>query len=263
MGVAVYRELSPPEALRGHLACLWVQVTDDTSVRHDVVPDACADIISIGGAAPIVVGPATRTVIAELPPRTMIVGARFRPGSASAALGVAMDELVDRDVALSDVWRSTNELSDGVAAGTIATRLAALERELTGRLAGRAVDRFARVAVDWLAGNPAAHVSALAGDLGIGERQLRRRIAAASGYAPKLLHRILRFQRLLVGMHRGRSSLAMMAAEAGYLDQPHMTREVHELAGTTPRNLLARGVAPTAMSEFFKTVDRAAGIVGA
>jgi AraC-like DNA-binding protein len=255
VGVAVYRELSPPPALRGHLACLWVQVTDGVAARHDVVPDACSDIISIDGAPPVVVGPATRTVTVELPPRTIIVGARFRPGGAAAALGVAMDELVDRDVALSEMWRSTTELADGVAGGGLADRLAALERELTRRLAGRAVDRFARVAVDWLAGNPGRHVSALAGDVGLGDRQLRRRIASATGYAPKLLHRILRFQRLLVGMHRGRDSLAMLAAGAGYLDQSHMTREVHELAGMTPRSLLARAIAPTAMSEFFRAID--------
>jgi AraC-like DNA-binding protein len=254
VGVAIYRELSPPAELRGHLACLWVQVTDGIAARHDVVPDACSDIISIDGAAPVVVGPATRTVTVELPPRTMIVGARFRPGSAAAALGMAMDGVVDRDVALADVWRDTNELADGVAEGTIATRLAALERELTRRLAGRAVDRFARLAVDWLAGNPDGQVSALAGDLGLGDRQLRRRITAATGYAPKLLHRILRFQRLLVGMHRG-GSLARLAADAGYLDQPHMTREVHELAGMTPRSLMARAITPTAMSEFFRAID--------
>jgi methylphosphotriester-DNA--protein-cysteine methyltransferase len=76
------------------------------------------------------------------------------------------------------------------------------------------------------------------------------------------LHRILRFQRLLVGMHRGRASLAMLAADAGYLDQPHMTREVGELAGTTPRSLMTRAIAPTAMSEFFKTVDAAVVMVG-
>jgi AraC-like DNA-binding protein len=236
---------------------MWVEVTDDSAAAHDIVPDACADIISIGGAAPIIVGPATTTVVARLPPRTMIVGARFRPGSAGAALGVSMHELVDRDVALADMWRDTNELADGVAAGTIATRLAALEGELVRRVGRRPVDRFARLAVEWLAKHPGEHVAGLAEVFAITDRQLRRRLASATGYAPKLLHRILRFQRLLVGVDRRRTTdtLATLAAGAGYLDQPHMTREVRELAGITPKQLLAREIAPTAMTLFFRAID--------
>lgn len=255
----MYRELTPPPELRGHLTCLWLQVTDDAAIDHGVVPDACADILSIGGAAPVLVGPATRTVPVRIPPRAVIVGARFRPGSAAAALGVPMDELVDRELPLDDIWRDTHELADGVAEGPVAQRVGALEAELTRRLARRPSDGFARRAVDWLAAHPSRHVAELAAELGIGDRQLRRRLLAATGYAPKLLHRILRFQRLLVELHEvtasSRRQLAAAARQAGYLDQPHMTREVRDLAGLTPRSLLDRDAAPTAMAELFRAVD--------
>jgi AraC-like DNA-binding protein len=257
--------LPRPELAR-HVACLWVQVVGEQAIEQPVVPDACADIISIAGAAPVVVGPATRTERVVLPARTVIVGARLRPGSVGIALGLPAAELVDRDVALAAIWRpASGELADRLASGTVRDKLAALERALVDTVAPRVNDRLARAAVAWIARHPDAHVATLARELGISSRQLQRRMLAASGYAPKLLHRILRFQRLIVEMSRvagAHASLAMLAAAAGYLDQAHMTREVRELAGVTPRVLLARRTAPVAMSEFFKTVDAEQRIVG-
>jgi AraC-like DNA-binding protein len=54
-----------------------------------------------------------------------------------------------------------------------------------------------------------------------------------------------------------RANLGSLALAAGYADQPHMTREVRELAGETPLSLLRRQWAPSAMSDFFKTVTGA------
>lgn len=83
---------------------------------------------------------------------------------------------------------------------------------------------------------------AIGDDLGISERQLRRRFHAAVGYGPKILARVLRFQRLLVlASRRGaaRGELARLALDAGYADQAHMTAEVTRLAGDPPARLLA------------------------
>jgi transcriptional regulator GlxA family with amidase domain len=99
-------------------------------------------------------------------------------------------------------------------------------------------------------------VGEFAASTGFSSRQLQRRFTAAVGYGPKRLHRVLRLQRLLVAAAPGGRSLAALAADAGYLDQAHMTREVTDLAGTGPRRVLAPGFLPPAMSEFFRAVDR-------
>jgi AraC-like DNA-binding protein len=73
------------------------------------------------------------------------------------------------------------------------------------------------------------------------ESQLRRRFRAATGFGPKTLHRILRFQRFLAlaGQHEHPSEqIALLASAAGYTDQSHVTRESVRLAGLTPRALL-------------------------
>jgi methylphosphotriester-DNA--protein-cysteine methyltransferase len=74
----------------------------------------------------------------------------------------------------------------------------------------------------------------MARDLGVSERQLRRRFHAAVGYGPKTLARILRFRRFVDAIDRGRSDLAALAFDAGYADQAHLTRETRRLAGLPP-----------------------------
>ena len=90
-------------------------------------------------------------------------------------------------------------------------------------------------------GHPHATLRDLSDDLGVGERQLRRRTIAAVGYAPKTLQRVLRFQRFL-RMARSHCALGLaeLAAANGFADQAHLTRECAALGGLPPRPLLGR-----------------------
>jgi AraC-like DNA-binding protein len=82
---------------------------------------------------------------------------------------------------------------------------------------------------------PRAHVAAVALELGVSARQLQRRISDAVGYGPKMLQRVLRFQRLQM---LPSAPLVELALDAGYSDQAHMTAEVTELAGVSPVRFL-------------------------
>ncbi|MEU4426659.1 helix-turn-helix domain-containing protein, partial [Actinoplanes sp. NPDC024001] len=73
-------------------------------------------------------------------------------------------------------------------------------------------------------------VSDIAAVAGLGERQLRRRSVAAYGYGPKTLHRIFRMRRAVALARAGRA-FAAVAADAGYADQAHLSRDVRALAG--------------------------------
>ena len=77
--------------------------------------------------------------------------------------------------------------------------------------------------------DPRTRVETLAGDLGLSERQLRRRFHAGAGYGPKTLQRVLRFRRFLAGADR---DLARAALDAGYADQSHLTRECTRSPGS-------------------------------
>jgi methylphosphotriester-DNA--protein-cysteine methyltransferase len=52
-----------------------------------------------------------------------------------------------------------------------------------------------------------------------------------------MLARVLRFRRFVSRIDAGATDLAGLAAETGYADQAHLTRESRQLAGLTPAAL--------------------------
>ncbi|MEV5575114.1 DUF6597 domain-containing transcriptional factor [Spirillospora sp. NPDC052269] len=105
-----------------------------------------------------------------------------------------------------------------------------------GRTAGP-VDPMVAPVVRGLASG--ASVRDVADAVGLSERQLRRRALVAFGYGPKVLQRVLRFQRVLRAARAGVPA-ADAAVGAGYADQAHMAHEVRELAGVPLGVLLGK-----------------------
>jgi AraC-like DNA-binding protein len=193
---------------------------------------------------------------------TEIVGVRFRPGIAPFLLGVSARELVDRHIALRDIWSGDHHRpwSEAAAADDLATKLSAIETALTTRLESIAgVDPIVARAAPWVASNPSGSTAALHDLFGLSERQLRRRFDEAIGYGPKKLQRILRLQRLLwlaSQEHATERNLSRLALAAGYADQAHMTREVVALTQVSPGRLLTASTPRSAVSDLFKTSAR-------
>ncbi len=82
-------------------------------------------------------------------------------------------------------------------------------------------------------------IAALADDVGWSRRHLSACFTQELGIAPKLLGRVLRFQRVRRYVVDPGISLGEAAALAGYADQAHMTREWVEFAGNSPTVWLA------------------------
>jgi AraC-like DNA-binding protein len=216
------------------LECAWVRVGSSAATTARVLPDACVDLVWRAGEGAVLAGPDTGPVLVPTGPGSVIVGIRFGPGTGAGALGLGLEAVRDARVPLAALLARLVRIGLRLHAGG--------EPDLTVREAAR------RLA------DPRTRVDALAADLGLSERQLRRRCRTAAGYGPKTLQRVLRFQRFL-GIAQCGGELAMHAAEAGYADQAHMTREVRRLAGVSPVALLleraqaATGAASPARSE--------------
>jgi AraC-like DNA-binding protein len=241
------------------VSCLWVHSIGGGSgaYEHPVLPDACADIVSIDGDLALV-GPATAAVTERLAPGSVVVGVRFRTGAAPPLLGVSAAELRDREVPLGDLWGRAGSTvaercADAATAPGGSARLALLLDVLLRRIDGApTLDPVATRAASALADRPATAVPDLARRFDLSERQLRRRVEAAVGYSPRTLARILRFQTFLGAArspHPGGRDLARLAAETGYADQAHLTRDSRRLTGLPAAALLdweARRTAPSA-----------------
>ena len=81
-----------------------------------------------------------------------------------------------------------------------------------------------------------ATVDEIAKSAGVSSRQVDRLFARHLGLAPKVVARILRFQRTIRGLMQNPSgSLAELAVSAGYFDQAHFIKEFKRLSGGVPR----------------------------
>lgn len=222
-----YREYRTPG-----LACSWTAALAPGAEPfvQRVLPDGCVDVIWAGDGI-VVAGPDTGPMPAVMRPGQEIAAARFAPGAAPPVLGVPADALRDGRVPLRELWGGeADRLTEAVADAD--DRRAALVAALRARMSP-ADPLVAAMA----AGLAEGSVRDVADALGMGERQLRRRSAAAFGYGPKTLQRVLRFQRAL-GLARAGGPLAEVAYAAGYADQAHFAHEVRALAGEPVRNLL-------------------------
>jgi AraC-like DNA-binding protein len=227
-----YREQRPPTALQGSVEGVWSLDVPAGAV----LPDGCMDLVWSNGRL-LVAGPDT---VPDTRPRSgAAAGVRFQPGALPALLGVPAVELRDRRIPLS-------ELLPALAAPAVA-RLergedpAAVLVDLTRRLPGEQSPPW-RVGVlrGAARGHPAADV---ADALGWTTRTLHRHCLAAFGYGPATLRRVLRFRRAVALLQAG-TTPAEVAARAGYADQPHLSREVRELAGASPAQIASAGRAP-------------------
>jgi len=270
-----YTEFPAPPDLRAAVACTWVaHRATDAAAPAPVVPDACSDVVVIGEAAPHIAGPATRTHIVDVPASTTVVGIRFRPGAARAVFGCDAHELRDADPELRAVCGVSASVLGGElsAASTTDAMRAALERWARRRL-GERLGRDANVlrATNALVADHRISVDTLGTMLGWSLRRLHREMTITCGYGAKTLQRILRLQRTLrlarqrALAHR-RPTLAMLALDAGYADQAHMTREFRDLTGFTPRELVASSNADVGRwlddADFFKTEPGGTGKIG-
>lgn len=237
---AGYAEWQPPAELRGTVACLWARVVGGEGGGSLVLPDGCSDLIWEQGAGAYVAGPDTGPALVPTRAGMVLAGVRFRPAAGGPVLGLPLSELRDQRVALADVLpAAARPLAAALPAGLPAALAATRLLDVTARLvAGGAADPAVSRAAAWLR-DPGVRAEEVAQRAGLSERQLRRRCQAAAGYGPKMLQRVLRFQRFvrLVDAAAQPPDLARAATRAGYADQPHLTRECRVLSGCTPAAL--------------------------
>jgi AraC-like DNA-binding protein len=170
---------------------------------------------------------------------------RFHPGMAASVLGIPAHELENLEVPLADLWGRDVARTDGRFhdTGSAVDGVEAIQALLSHRLASAEPgDELVKKAAGWVTRNPGVGLDRLADLTGLSDRQLRRRFEVAVGYGPKTFQRIVRFQRwldLTQSTPEAQRRLVDLAAEAGYADQSHLTREVSRLAGQPPAALLA------------------------
>lgn len=254
-----YEELTPPAAMAGAVDAFWRFFVpphsrgDGTAPRrHRVLPDGCTDLIFQFRYVPgpvwlseprlAIVGPMERFVLVDLEPGAVSLGVRLKPGWARPLLGVSPRDLLGLDVSVTDCAPALAVLQRRLEdCPSPARAMALLQETIAQRLAPFQQSPKARAAHalhQLQASGGQVRMVELARRLGVSERTLHRDVLEEAGVPPKLLARVLRFQRAVSLLRTGDGAdLSSVALECGYADQAHLSREVRELAGVSPTAL--------------------------
>ena len=242
---AWYLPVEPPALLRGVLACSWTAVPDG---EHRLTPDGCSDLLRIDNGTFVLCGPERESWTFSLPPGTTAVGVRFRPGALPAVFDLDVSTIADQRIPVADLIGddAARAIGDAIAsASASAPGLDAQREVLLDRVAALVGDAAlapeTEAILDVLAASPRATQQQLATTTGMSVRSLRRHALRHFGYGTATLARILRFQRFLavVSLTTGERSLAVFAAQAGYVDQAHLARDCRAITSRSTTEFLA------------------------
>jgi AraC-like DNA-binding protein len=234
-----YREFAVSGVLADAVRCAWLHSApvDRVATRVAVVPDGCVDLLW-NEAGFMIAGPDRTAAFPPMRPGATVLGLRFRPGIARHLLRCDLDALTGKVVAFDDLRPGGfNAHHDRLLAADGSMKRLRLLREIfAAEMGDLPAMRPDAAALEALCMRLPAE--GLAATLGVTERTLRRISTAEFGYGPKTLARILRLQKLIGRMGSQRAALAELAAETGFSDQAHMSRDVLSLTSLTPGEIL-------------------------
>ncbi|TCJ23851.1 AraC family transcriptional regulator [Microbacterium sp. PI-1] len=216
-----------------HGAALW---RSRGSVGGGPIPaDGCVDLILRDGCISVA-GPSTRWITAGGDGAGDSFGFRLPPGRAGHLLGLDLAEIADQLVPLEDV--ASRGHARRLRAAMVPFADGARSTGAVSSLAGDAAEssRWSADVYRFAATSESAARAAAAH--GTSERSFRRRMLSTFGYGYATLMRLERSRRAQALLRRG-APLVTAAAEAGFADQPHLSREFRRLVGVSPGQFAA------------------------
>lgn len=179
------------------------------------------------------------------------VGVMFQPAAGFLLTGSAMVDWTDRAEDLADALgpgapRVVEEVRGAMGDDPHAVEAHGLATDALADLARavRPVDDEGRLVNDVVAcierRSDITAVAQVCEELGLTERALQRLTRRRLGLPPRWLIQRRRLHEASGRLRQGGGSLAAVAAELGYADQPHFTRDFRTVTGMTPGRFAAR-----------------------
>lgn len=269
----IYKEKPPTPALQRHIDAFWrleAQAPGANSAQEKILPDGRVELIfnlaarfqrfHKNGAiekqpGAILVGQMREPVSIAPTGAIDLFGIRFKPGGAFPFLRIPLHELTDHILPAAEHWRDfVPELEERLrGAQSFAEKIRHAEAVLW-RLFQPQEDRAVETLIDRImASEGRRSVTQLAHDLGLSARQLERRFQITVGLGPKLLARIIRFQKIFKALEENPHGWSDVALACGYYDQAHL---IHDFKGFSGQNPSAFLLAQTQMSAYLTRKHR-------
>lgn len=226
-------ELSP--FVERHWIVRW-SVPD--AFTQSILPHPCVNLTAEPGLIAVYGIPLERSEH-RLADAGMVVGTKFLPGGFAGFSETAPSLLNDRIVPLAEPFGAAGaglERELGAVAGDPEAHIAAVESHLLARLPDPdpRYDLVRVVVADMLAVPPATTVTQLSRRHAVTARTLQRAFNDFVGVSPKWVLKRYRMHTAAERIAAGDDDLAALAADLGYFDQAHFTRDFGEQVGTPP-----------------------------
>ena len=246
MGDIVYRPLmvvrKPPPHLADLVDSFWFCRSYGGGRGYErLLPSATTQIIFTldhdGRRAGSFVGPRSRLGLLDTSRPFRAAGVHLKVGGAFPLIGVPLPELRNRAIALESFWGSlaidlAAELWEPAGRDRFALLQSAVQEKL--RLSDPP-DPEVRQALRLFEGAVKGSVRAVVDSVARSPRRFARSFEDSVGYHPRLLCRLLRFNRVLEMIEVQRDvSWVDVAQDSGYFDQAHFNHEFREFTGMSP-----------------------------
>lgn len=214
----------------------------DQDAPYTVWPDGCTSIALIrvpyAPALLVLIGPRFTALRPRVVAGMRMVGVRAWPDAAAALVGVRAGALRDHaGPAPAEIAKRFEPLRDLIGAEVSAeSQFAALDEWLPARLADALPPepplRAAVRAIVSAGGD--ARLADIALAAGLSPRQLQRRFPEATGLTIREFSRVRRLRGALAQRIANATHWSRIAAESGFVDHAHLTREFGALTGLSP-----------------------------
>lgn len=236
----------PPPDLAPFVSRYWFVAWDlhgQAPYRQLIVPEPNVHLSFVNDTPAGVHGVARGHGFRVLEGTGRVFGVAFRPGCFRSILGSPVSAITDRSVAARDVFGADVPQRSMAEAGNEAEMVRIVEGFLRAELpppdptAEKVAAIVARIAAD----PDITRVDTLADQLGTSVRRLQRSFAEHVGVSPKWVIRRYRLHEVNRRLEMGVTlDWARLAAELGYADQAHFTRDFRSMVGEPPTRYAQR-----------------------
>jgi AraC-like DNA-binding protein len=237
------KTFAPPLEIKEFVESLWVSQWDLRNQKPYLVQMLADPSVTIAFEAQRsrVVGISTNLWKREMVDRGLIRAVKLKPGAAGAFVAGSLEKLTNSVLPIRTVFSNIpHELERAVLSGDDENGFSHLTLWLQKNLK-QPIDPKVHLAIDLVA-HVQRHSEILTVDLlckksGLSIRPLQRLFRDFVGASPKWVIRRFRLQEAALQIERGNKSLTDIAAELGYADQAHFSRDFRKSTGRSPKEL--------------------------
>jgi AraC-like DNA-binding protein len=237
------------ELVRRYWMPVWSLPPGEVSVQRVLQYPVCLIVVSDSYAR--FIGVRTGLSTHELAGSGWALGTLLQPAAGSAVLGGPVTAVTDGALDLDAVpGLDGRALTDGIRAAVgdapehpdhQQAAVGVLEDALSGLLPVDEEGLLVNAVVEYVEGDPEVRrVAQVCAKFDLGERTLQRLTARRLGLTPKWLIQRRRLHEAAARLATGDGDLARVAADLGYADQAHFTRDFRTATGQTPGEYAAQ-----------------------